>query len=161
MNELRAASAESSVYFDLKRLSLQNGIEVDTLDSEGFAYAMGSSPAAVAIPGVASKFSPLMCDFCDGEQSDSGECDGTLCEFGKCSACCGEFGCDCIIFNTPDESEDDSVDSDLETEFGSGSSDKFGQIIDLVLGHGFVSESMDNLYGSVSHSKSSLVPLRP
>jgi hypothetical protein len=84
MNEFRAA--ESSVYFDLKRLPLQNGIEVDTLDSEEFEYAMGSSPDADAIPGVASKLSPLRCHSCDGEKSDSGECDGTLCEFGKCSA---------------------------------------------------------------------------
>ena len=84
MNDLRAA--ESSVYFDLKRLSLQNGIEVDTLDSEEFEFAMGSSPDADAVPGVASKFSLLRCHSCDGEKSDSGECDGTLCEFGKCSA---------------------------------------------------------------------------
>ena len=46
MNDLRAA--ESSVYFDLKRLSLQNGIEVDTLDSGEFEYAMGSSPDVAA-----------------------------------------------------------------------------------------------------------------
>ena len=95
MNEFRAA--ESSVYFDLKHLSLQNGIEVDTLDSEEFKYAMGSSPDADAIPGVASKVSLLGCHSCDGEKSDSGEYDGTLCEFGKYSACCGEFGCDWIV----------------------------------------------------------------
>ena len=59
MNDLRAA--ESSVYFDLKRLSLQNGIEVATLDSEEFEYAMGSSPDVDAIPGVASKFSLVRC----------------------------------------------------------------------------------------------------
>ena len=144
MNDLRAV--ESSVYFDLKRLSLQHGIEVDTLDSEDFEYAMGSRPDADAIPGVANKFPLLRCHSCDGEKSDSSGCDGTLCEFGKCSACCGEFGCDCIAFDTPDESEDDSFDSDLESNFDFGSNDKFGQIVDLVLSHGFVSESMDNLY---------------
>ena len=144
MNDLRAA--ESSVYFDLKLLTLQNGIDVDTLDFDEFEYAMGSSPDAVAIPGVASKFSLLMCRSCDGEKSDSGECDGTLCDFGKCSACCGEFGCDCITFDTPDESEDDSDDSELEPDFDFGSSEKFGQIIEHVLCYGFVSESMDSLY---------------
>ena len=112
MNDLRAV--ESSVYFDLKRLSLQNGIEVDTLDSEEFEYAMGSSPDVYAIPGVASKFSLLTCHSSDGVKFDSGECDGILCEFGKCSSCCGEFGCDCITFNTPDKSEDDSVGFDRE-----------------------------------------------
>ena len=144
MNDLRAA--ESSVYFDLKRLSLQNGIEVDTLDSAEFEYAMGSSPDVADIPGVSSKFSSLRCRTCDGDGSDHNECDGTLCEFGNCSACCGEFGCDCITFETPDESEEESVDSNLAPDFDFGSSEKFGQIIEHVLSYGFISESMDNLH---------------
>ena len=144
MNDLRAA--ESSVYFDLKRLSVQNGIEVDILDSEEFEYAMGSSPDVDAIPGVASKFSPLKCHSCNGLKPDSDECDDILCEFGKCSACCGEFGCDCITFDSSYGSDDVSGDSGGESIFDFGSSDKFDQVISIVLSHGFVAESMDNLY---------------
>ena len=120
---------------------------MEALDSNEFEYAMGSSPdEAVAIPGVASKFSLLRCHSCDGEKPDSGECDVTLCEFGKCSACCGELGCDCITFNTPDESVDDSDESVLEPDFDFGSSEKFGLNVEHVLCYGFVSESMDRLF---------------
>ena len=76
MNDLRAA--ESSVYFDLKRLSLQNGIEVDTLDSAEFEYAMGSSPDVADIPGVASKFSSLRCRTCVAEQGKIPSSSGVL-----------------------------------------------------------------------------------
>ena len=144
MNDLRAV--EWSVYFDLKRLSLQNGIEEDTLDSEDFEYAMVSSPDGDAIPGVVCKFSPLICHSCDGVKPDFGECDDILCEFGKCSSCCGEFGCDCITFDSSDESDDDSADSGRESNFDFGSSDKFAQVVNLVLSHGLVAESMGSLY---------------
>ena len=51
-----------------------------------------------------------------------------------------------VSLSTPDESEDDSVDFDRESNFDFGSSDEFGQIVNLVLSHGFIAESMNNLY---------------
>ena len=51
-----------------------------------------------------------------------------------------------LSFDSSDESDDDSVDSGRESICDFGSSDKFDQVVNLVLSHGFVAESMGSLY---------------
>jgi hypothetical protein len=147
MNDLRAA--ESSVYFELKSARIHDGFEVDVLDSDEFAYAMGvDSDDAVAVATAKSgRFSPLRCRMCDGSKADAGECDGVVCEFGGCSVCCGEFGCDCITFE-PDSDSVMSSDVDLDAILPSGVPEKFEMIIPLVLKFGFVCHELDEMFAS-------------